>query len=446
MNKTTLWAFLLVSTSLVTSAVFAQDAAPAADAAAAPAAPATDPSAIKFGALIETGATINSNSPTTGVNFGHLFTDKTDQVLLNQAMLTLNRDLDPKAEGYDWGFKLQGFYGSDARYTHFIGLLDHMSNDRNQFDIVEANLLGHAPVLTDGGVDVKVGAYSTPIGYEVIQSNTNPLYSHSYIFNFGIPLKHTGVLTTTHVNETLDLIAGLDTGINTTLDQRGTLNGHFANGLAGFGLNGLLDGKLTALVLSHFGPANAELRKDQTNGYANASHNGRYIGDAVITYKATDTMTFVTELNYIRDDIGWDHSQGATAGGGAQYVQYALNDVVTLVARGEIFADPKGYFVYGSPGNNDFVAYARGLGNAQNLFVTTSAAKSGTTYGALTLGANVKLPGLPERFDGAMIRPEARFDSTTDGKNAFNFGPKGTARDSSQFTIGADLVIPVSIF
>ena len=169
MNKTTLWAFLLVSTSLVTGTVFAEEATPA------PAAPAADPSAIKFGALIETGATLNGNSPTTGVNFGHLLTDKTNQVLLNQAVLTLNRDLDPKAEGYDWGFKLQGFYGSDARYTHFIGMLDHMSNDRNQFDLVEANLLGHAPLLTEGGIDVKAGAYSTPIGYEVIQSNTNPL-------------------------------------------------------------------------------------------------------------------------------------------------------------------------------------------------------------------------------------------------------------------------------
>ena len=439
MNKTTLWAFLLVSTSLVTSAAFAEDAAPAA------AAPAADPSAIKFGALIETGATINSNSPSTGVNFGHLLTDKSNQVVLNQAALTVNRDLDPKAEGFDWGFKLQGFYGSDARYTHFIGMLDHMTTDRNQFDLVEANGLAHLPVLTAGGIDVKAGAYSTPIGYEVIQSNLNPLYSHSYIFNFGIPLKHTGVVTTTHVNDMLDIWLGVDSGMQTTLGQRGTVNGHAADGLAGFGLNGLMDGKLTVLALSHFGPAAAEARLDQPNGVKQAAHEGRYIGDAVITYKATDALTFVTELDYIRDDIGWGTGHGATAGGGAQYVQYALNDVVSLVARGEIFSDSKGFFVTGFPGNNDFVAFERGT-TGQTLSPTATTAQHGAIYNAVTLGATVKLPGLPERLDGTMIRPEIRYDTTTDGTKAFNYGSTGKARDDYQFTFGADLVIPVSIF
>ncbi len=437
MNKNTLWATLLVSTSLVTSAAFADDAAPAA--------PAVDPSAIKFGALIETGATVNSQSPGYGVNYGHLLTDKTDQVLLNQAVLTLNRDLDPKAEGFDWGFKLQGFYGSDARYTHFIGVFDHSTHDRNQFDLVEANGLAHLPVLTEGGIDAKVGAYSTPIGYEVIQSSLNPLYSHSYIFNFGIPLKHTGVLTTTHVNETLDIYLSVDSGINTTLDHRGTVNGHGANGLAGFGLNGLLDGKLTVLALSHFGPANAKYSSDTPAGNPNADHLGRYIGDSVITYKASDTLTFVTELDFIRDDLGWGTGNGASAGGVAQYVQYALDDMITLVGRGEFFADPKGFFVAGFPTNQGFVDYERGIPTT-TLGTGTAASQHGTNYIGLTFGANVKLPGLPERFDGIMIRPEIRYDTTTDGTNAFDYTKAGVAKDDYQLTFGADLIVPISFF
>ena len=434
MKKNTLWASLLVTTSLVTTAALADDAATA---------PAADPSAIKFGALIETGANMNPASPTTGNNYGQLLTDKPNQVVLNQAVLTLNRDLDPKAEGYDWGFKLQGFYGADARYTHFIGVFDHATTDRNQFDLVEANLLGHLPVVGEGGVDVKAGAYSTPIGYEVIQSSLNPLYSHSYIFNYGIPLKNTGVVTTTHVNDLLDIWLSVDSGINTTLGERGTVNGHLVNGLVGFGLNGLADGKLTILALSHFGPANAEARLDQPSGFADAAHKGRYIGDSVITYKATDALTYVTELNYIRDDIGWGSNHGATAGGAAQYVQYALNDTVTLVVRGEVFSDPKGYFVAGFPGNNGFVSYERGEAT-ETLSPTMKTAQHGATYGALTLGTTIKVPGLPERLDGTVIRPEVRYDTTTDGTKAYNYG--SVAKDDHQFTIGADLVIPVSFF
>ena len=145
------------------------------------AAPAADPSALKFSGLIDTGVYANTNSGS--VNAGQLFTDKHDEWVLNQAMLTAEKDLDPKAPGYDWGFKAQGFYGTDARVTHFIGMFDHNTNDRMQFDITEANLVGHAPWLTEGGIDVKAGAYSTPIGYEVIQASSNPLYSHSYTFN-----------------------------------------------------------------------------------------------------------------------------------------------------------------------------------------------------------------------------------------------------------------------
>ena len=278
------------------------------------AAPAADPSALKFSGLIDTGVYANTNSGS--VNPGHLFTDKHDKVVLNQAMLTAEKDLDPKATGYDWGFKAQGFYGTDARYTHFIGLFDHNTNDRMQFDITEANLLAHTPWLTQGGIDIKVGAYSTPIGYEVIQASSNPLYSHSYIFNYGLPLKHTGALTTTHVNDMLDVWLGVDSGINTTYTQRGQTNGR-VSGIAGLGFNNLLDGKLTILALSHFGPTDAEARIDQTNGNVKASHYGKYINDVVLTYKPDDLWTWVTEVNFTKDDL-----LSARAFGLAQYGTY----------------------------------------------------------------------------------------------------------------------------
>ena len=141
----------------------AQTAAPAAPpaasgtatTAAAPADAAPPPglwiNGIHLSAQIEGGFTFNPADPNSGVNFGHLFDDRSDQVQLNQVLLTANKPLDPKATGFDWGFKLQGMYGSDARYTHFLGIFDQDpgAGYRNQFDIVEANVLLHLPFPTD---------------------------------------------------------------------------------------------------------------------------------------------------------------------------------------------------------------------------------------------------------------------------------------------------------
>ena len=98
------------------------------------------------------------SGPADGLNFGHLFTDHANQFQLNQILLTANQPLDPKNTDYQWGFKLQFMYGSDARYTQFLGELNRVvPSERNQFDVVEANVLAHLPWLTEGGIDLKVG-------------------------------------------------------------------------------------------------------------------------------------------------------------------------------------------------------------------------------------------------------------------------------------------------
>src|SRR5260370_17356743 len=96
---------------------------------------------------VEVGASGNANNPAV-TNFGQLFTDKANSAFLNQALLTVQRPLDPKATGYDFGFKFQAMYGSDARYTHFLGEFDQSIAERNQFHIVEAHPLFHLPCLT----------------------------------------------------------------------------------------------------------------------------------------------------------------------------------------------------------------------------------------------------------------------------------------------------------
>jgi len=99
--------------------------------------------------------------------------------------------------------------------------------------------------------DIKIGQYVTPLGAEVIDPRGNFFYSHDYVFNFGLPLRHTGILADTHVNSMLDLYYGVDTGVKATFGAPADPNGS-ASFLGGFGLN-LLKGDLTILALTHIG-------------------------------------------------------------------------------------------------------------------------------------------------------------------------------------------------
>lgn len=74
---------------------------------------------------VEGGITWNPDRPKDHQNFGHLFTDRSNEPLLNQATIVLERVLKPEPGQYDWGFRLQGMFGSDSRFTHYFGELDN---------------------------------------------------------------------------------------------------------------------------------------------------------------------------------------------------------------------------------------------------------------------------------------------------------------------------------
>ncbi len=424
----------------------AEAPAPAAP-AMAPAAPATPPAAaeapppglwidgIHLSAQLQSGIIANPYRPATGLNWGQLFTDHANQVQLNQLLLTANKPLDPKNSDYQWGFKVQFMYGSDARYTQFLGELNRVDpNQRYQLDVVEANVLAHLPWITEGGVDLKVGQYPTPLGYETIDPSTNPFYSHSYIFQFGLPFKHTGALTTTHVNDMLDIYAGIDTGTNTTFGPLGDDNGAIG-GIGGFNLT-FLDGKLTVLALTHFGPDDAT-RALSPIGF-NANGFWRFYNDVLVTWKATDTWTFVTEANWARDGFGNATNPGKPANGFgvAQYASYALTDTVALNARAELWRDDNNFFVAAFPANNSFVQFQQGFPVTVNFAPGTN-----TTYGAITLGVTWK-PELPSPVTALLVRPEIRWDHAFTNNKPFNnnppFNTKGTA---NSFTFGSDFVL-----
>ncbi len=432
------WLAALVVAPFAATGALAQTApAPATPAPAAPApaaAPATPapPAAwvdgIKFDAQFEGGIVVNTASPKNGENYGQLFTDKSNNFQLNQAMVTVQRATDPKTD-YDVGFALQALYGTDGRYLHFVGVADRSYDTTYQPALIQANVSVHTPWLFSGGIDFKAGMYPTPIGYEVIDPSQNPFYSHSYIFNFGIPLLHTGGYAVAHVTDMVDIYAGVNSGVNTSLGPyTGDDNSSYA-GMGGFNLT-LFGGNLTILTLTHIGPENPGRTVPLANRY------DRYIVNSVITWKATDKLTLTGELDYIHDDnpaIG-----RPTAYGGAVYASYPLTDTLTLNGRFEVFDDEQGFFVAAFPGNDDFATAQAGYASPLTAYGTGQK----TVYSEFTLGVTYKPAGLPAPISGLLIRPEIRYDTTLNGVKAYN-GPSttGAGKDIGVFTLAADFVL-----
>ena len=299
---------------------------------------------------------------------------------------------------------------------------------------MEASATLHSPVtFFEGGLDVKAGLYATPLGAELIDPSGNNFYSHSYIFNYALPFKHTGFLSTSHVTGLLDIYLGLDTGTNTTFGPQGE-NNSALGGIVGFGLN-LMDGNLTVLALSHMGPENPWRILSplgfNTNGY------WRFYNDVVIVWKYNDKLTLTTEATWARDDFGGFYTSGkpsaANGFGVAQYVSYALTDTLTLNARAEIFRDDNGFFVAGFPGTADPVLAQKGLPS------TAFAIAPSATYGALTLGVTFK-PAIPPLTTLA-IRPEIRYDQSLGGTKTFNGTGPGTFKNNAAFTFGTDVIV-----
>ena len=375
---------------------------------------------VKFSYLIDVGDSGSTGAPNDNQLFGHLFTDRNGEPLLNQATFSVERALAPEAGKTDYGFKFQATAGADARFLNPIGEFDRLSNERNTLAIVEAYGSYHLPVLTEGGLDIRVGQFASPEGAEVIYPAGNFFYSHSYTFNFGIPLQHLGAAALLHTTKQLDLYVGVTRGVNTGLDD----NNDVLSFMGGFVLT-LLDGKLIIAGNTSIGAENDAVFEGASSYHGSQVHtNGdlRYYNEANITYKPTDKLTFITDLTYTRDD-GFD----TQCYGVAQYATYAFNKYVTLGLRGEIFRDSNGFFVAQFAENDDFVDLERG--DFRHIDVRTVGSGGATTYAAVTAGANIKVNA------HILIRPELRYDKALEGRHAYT-----DSTQSHQFTGALDVL------
>ncbi len=142
-----------------------------------------------------------------------------DEFLLNQIGYVIQKPL--KQDQFDWGFNVRYFAGADAALGAAKGGIGWPPGNPHFGKTSATCTCRHTyPILTDGGVDVKIGRMNTIIGYNGFLAPYRPFYSSDYQFFYSQDGAFTGFLTDWHVNNRLDIWNGMTLGANTFFTLR----------------------------------------------------------------------------------------------------------------------------------------------------------------------------------------------------------------------------------
>ena len=141
-----------------------------------------------------------------------------NEFLLNQIGWVIEKPL--QQDTFNLGFMMRYFAGADAALGAAKGGIDSSPNPHFGQDFRDLYLSAHLPILTDGGMDFKIGRMNTIIGYNGFLAPYRPFYSSDYQFFYSQDGAFTGWLTDLHVSNRLDVWNGMTLGANTFFVQR----------------------------------------------------------------------------------------------------------------------------------------------------------------------------------------------------------------------------------
>jgi hypothetical protein len=320
-----------------------------------------------------------------------------------------------KTEGccWDFGGRIDVLYGTDYYFTTSVGweLEDDGTQNWNSEDgprtqFGDARLYGvaipqvyaqvYAPI--GNGIDIKIGHFYTPHGYETVTATTNFFYSHAYTHQYFEPFTHWGVLASTPVTDSLKVGFGAVMGWDTLDDIHDKVS--FLGNLTWTSCD-----KNTTLYYGFtIGDEPGLLGNEGT----------RFYQSLYLTHKCNDKLTSVTGTDIIWQDDGSFNNAGnvddAEAYSLYQYLLYDINKCWSAGIRAEVSRDD------------------------DNLrIVPIGGLVDGSIFSSITAGLNYK------PFENVRIRPEVRWDFTD-----FTAGPLSAfddGSDNNQFTASFDVVL-----
>jgi hypothetical protein len=271
------------------------------------------------------------------------------------------------------------------------------------FNITQAYVSLRAPV--GNGIDFKVGAFDTIVGYEVSDYTANPNYTRSYGY-FIEPFQHTGVLASYQVNDVLGISVGVANTYSTVAGQKA----HMA--LNAIGNRYASESEKTYL-------AAITLTAPEDMGFIGGGELYMGIVDGIDTFanaagtdKEDSTHYYVgaaipTPVEGLAVGVAYDYNDGAL--GYAQalgaYASYQATEKLSLNGRVEWAKGGEGTWTTGLIGNED---------EDQLL--------------GITLSADYSL------WDNVITRGEVRYDTDLSGDESF-----GSAADTEDYAVSLAL-------
>lgn len=276
----------------------------------------------------------------------------------NQYYLIFENPLEQNDQ-VNFGFRFDNLFGNDWQFNHMQGMFNNSFklNHFQGYDPAQFYAEVHLPVLTKGGLDIKGGRFYTILGYEVVPAIGRPLVSVPYMFNYGQPFTHFGMLSTLHVTDRVNWYNGVVNGWDRWVDT------HWKWSYLGGWSWTSKDTKLNVAMSYIFGPNQyPRFLPNGTQivlpgatfppflaGRRNIGYGGnwRAMFTTVATYTWTDKLTQVMET-----DEGYENNLPNLGVGGTSrneswysfgnWFLYKLTDKTTAIWRAEVFRDNGG--------------------------------------------------------------------------------------------------------
>lgn len=278
---------------------------------------------IGISGYFDAGWTFSTNHPRSGDAISGRYFDKDqNDFVVNGFHLALDK---PEK---DWGvgFHVSGDFG---RTGELLREATKWTSKAAKFccgpsaELRELFLTTTVPV--GEGLSLKGGLFVTPLGTEVLPSPGafNDNISRSFLFNWGVPLRHLGVLASYPVHKMVGLSFGVVTGWD---------NPHDNNNLPSFlgGITLTPNDKVTFMSNLIYG---AEQR---------ASGPKRFTIANVLTVKPIDPLAMSLEYTVGTEDKVTTSLRDGTWQGIAAIASYSWTERFTTALRGEWFSDRDG--------------------------------------------------------------------------------------------------------
>lgn len=138
--------------------------------------------------------------------------DKADGFNLDVVQLRLDKPLDESS--WSAGYRVDLWLGPDA---NTLGTQSTLSTGSSDFAIRQAYVAMRVPV--GNGLDFKLGVWDSIIGYESVESPSNPNYTRSYGHSIE-PQTHTGLLGSYRFSDCVSISGGIANTMSSQINSR----------------------------------------------------------------------------------------------------------------------------------------------------------------------------------------------------------------------------------